>query len=119
MLASFIRNRKTNFDFEMLYISSLGEAAGHKGPRCEYISIHNISVIYSMLLKKNLEVHFDISYLVCILKISSTQEFTFCSLPVPVTCMERANVRTRARFSSSDSADTKVLGSLRNRDNCG
>jgi len=28
-------------------------------------------------------------------------------------------VRTRARFSSSDSADTKVLGSLRNRDNCG
>jgi hypothetical protein len=54
-----------------------------------------------------------------IFKFPNMQEFMFWLLPVPVTCIERANVRTRARFSSSDSADTKVLGSLRNRDNCG
>lgn len=41
------------------------------------------------------------------------------SAPVPVTCIERARVNTRARFSSSLSADTNVLGSPRNRDSCG
>lgn len=38
---------------------------------------------------------------------------------VPVICMDLANVKTRARLSSSHSADTNVLGSLKNRDNCG
>lgn len=40
-------------------------------------------------------------------------------ISVPVTCMDLANVKTRALFNSSDSADTKVLGSDKNRDNCG
>jgi hypothetical protein len=36
--------------------------------------------------------------------------------PVPVTCMDLARVSTRALFNSSDSAETKVLGSLRKRE---
>lgn len=38
---------------------------------------------------------------------------------VPVTCVALARVRIRARFSSSDSADKTVFGSLRKRVNCG
>lgn len=41
------------------------------------------------------------------------------SIPVPVMCIDRAKVRTKARFNSSDSAETKVFGSDKNRDNCG
>lgn len=37
----------------------------------------------------------------------------------PVTCVALASVRIKARFSSSDSADSTVLGSLRKRVNCG
>lgn len=38
---------------------------------------------------------------------------------LPVTWVALAKVRIRARFSSSDSADSTVLGSLRKRVNCG
>lgn len=38
---------------------------------------------------------------------------------VPVTCVALARVRIKARFSSSDSADRTVFGSLRKRVNCG
>lgn len=38
---------------------------------------------------------------------------------IPVTCVARARVRIKARFSSSDSADRTVFGSLRKRVNCG
>lgn len=41
------------------------------------------------------------------------------SVPVPVMCIDRANVSTSARFSSSDSAETNVFGSLKKRDSCG
>lgn len=37
----------------------------------------------------------------------------------PVTCVALARVRIKARFSSSDSADRTVFGSLRKRVNCG
>lgn len=38
---------------------------------------------------------------------------------LPVTWVALAKVRIKARFSSSDSADSTVLGSLRKRVNCG
>lgn len=38
---------------------------------------------------------------------------------LPVTCVALARVRIKARFSSSDSADRTVFGSLRKRVNCG
>lgn len=38
---------------------------------------------------------------------------------IPVTCVALARVRIKARFSSSDSADRTVFGSLRKRVNCG
>lgn len=40
-------------------------------------------------------------------------------LVIPVTCVALARVRIKARFSSSDSADRTVFGSLRKRVNCG
>lgn len=38
---------------------------------------------------------------------------------LPVTCIDRARVKTKARFNSSDSAETRVFGSDKNLDSWG
>lgn len=43
----------------------------------------------------------------------------FANPPVPVTCIERAKVSTKALFNSSDSAETNVFGSFKNLESCG
>lgn len=50
----------------------------------------------------------------------SLQLRCYLSTPLlPVTCVALARVKIKALLSSSDSADRTVLGSLRNRVNCG
>lgn len=49
----------------------------------------------------------------------SDLQVTFDQESSPVTCVALASVRIKARFSSSDSADSTVLGSLRKRVNWG
>lgn len=45
--------------------------------------------------------------------------FYLTVLLLPVTCVALARVKIKALLSSSDSAERTVLGSLRNRVNCG